>query len=88
VKTKSGNATTAFLREDKIKLGLSCPSLAVEYNTRCALALTTSLSNGSKHCLKTRALPDPTAEENSQARQYTSLNPPSPHETAEPNAQN
>eukprot|EP00983_Pelagomonas_calceolata_P070275 1150723-Pelagomonas_calceolata.AAC.2 len=40
---------TAILREDKLNFGLGCPSIAVEHNTRCAVALTTSLNNTGKH---------------------------------------
>eukprot|EP00983_Pelagomonas_calceolata_P012917 412172-Pelagomonas_calceolata.AAC.1 len=36
---------TAILRDNKANFGLGCPSIAVEYNARCAAALTSDLNN-------------------------------------------
>eukprot|EP00983_Pelagomonas_calceolata_P119960 1160654-Pelagomonas_calceolata.AAC.7 len=46
----------AILREDKANFGLGCPSIAAEYNARCAAALTTSLNNEEKHGRITKAV--------------------------------
>eukprot|EP00983_Pelagomonas_calceolata_P057497 1145091-Pelagomonas_calceolata.AAC.2 len=47
---------TAILREDKLKFELGCPSIAVECNTRCAVALNTSLNNTGRHGCTTKSL--------------------------------
>lgn len=48
--------STAILREDKHNFGLGCFSINVEYNARCASALTNSLNDNGKHGRITHAL--------------------------------